>query len=74
MRLHIDWTLCDGRGLCVELLPEVLTEDDWGYPAAYAGDGNDSGNGNDITLPRDIVAHAQRAIAQCPRSALRMTR
>jgi len=28
--LHIDWTSCDGRGLCVELLPGVLDRDDWG--------------------------------------------
>ena len=34
MNLHIDWTACDGRGLCSELLPEILTEDDWGYPLA----------------------------------------
>ena len=27
-RLHIDWTACDGRGLCAELLPDLLTEDD----------------------------------------------
>jgi ferredoxin len=34
MRLHIDWTACDGRGLCAELLPELLLSDDWGYPVA----------------------------------------
>ncbi|GIJ66601.1 ferredoxin [Virgisporangium ochraceum] len=33
-RLHIDWTACDGRGLCTELRPELLTEDDLGYPLA----------------------------------------
>jgi ferredoxin len=27
-RLHVDWTACDGRGLCAELLPELLAEDD----------------------------------------------
>ncbi|MET4001897.1 ferredoxin [Arthrobacter sp. UYCu511] len=32
--LHIDWTRCDGRGLCTELLPTVLVRDDWGYPLA----------------------------------------
>jgi hypothetical protein len=31
-RLHIDWTACDGRGLCQELLPELLARDEWGYP------------------------------------------
>jgi ferredoxin len=27
-RLHVDWTACDGRGLCAELLPELLVEDE----------------------------------------------
>jgi ferredoxin len=36
-RLHIDWTACDGRGLCAELLPELLAEDDWGCPVARDG-------------------------------------
>ena len=37
-RLHVDWTACDGRGLCAELLPELLVEDDWGYPVARTGE------------------------------------
>ena len=36
-RLHIDWTRCDARGLCTELLPELLTRDDWGYPLSRNG-------------------------------------
>jgi ferredoxin len=67
MKLHVDWTMCDGRGLCVELLPEVLAEDDWGFPVAR------NGNGNDLDVPKNVRAHAQRAVAQCPRSALRVT-
>lgn len=66
-RLHIDWTACDGRGLCVELLPEVLTPDDWGYPLAITGDGTDVG------VPAALVPYARRAVAQCPRLALRLT-
>jgi ferredoxin len=31
-RLHIDWTACEGHGLCAELLPELLDRDRWGYP------------------------------------------
>ncbi|MCW2688636.1 MAG: ferredoxin [Mycobacterium sp.] len=31
-RLHSDWTRCDARGLCVELLPGLLSRDDWAYP------------------------------------------
>ena len=23
MRLHVDWTRCDGHGACAELLPEL---------------------------------------------------
>jgi len=66
MRLHIDWTICDGRGLCAELLPEVLTEDDWGYPLAR------DGRGNDVRIPENLRAYAERAVTQCPRLALRL--
>ena len=30
MRLKVDPIACDGRGLCAELLPELITLDDWG--------------------------------------------
>jgi hypothetical protein len=36
-RLHIDWTACDGRGLCTELLEEMLVDDDWGFPVSRDG-------------------------------------
>jgi hypothetical protein len=35
-RLHVDWTRCDGHGLCADLLPEVLIRDEWGYPVSAA--------------------------------------
>jgi ferredoxin len=66
MKLHIDWTRCDGRGLCVELLPELLVEDDWAYPMVRGG-------GSDVGVPRELHGHARRAVAQCPRAALRAT-
>jgi hypothetical protein len=28
-RMHVDWLTCDGRGLCTELLPELLERDPW---------------------------------------------
>ena len=31
-KLCIDRIACDGRGLCAELLPELIRLDDWGYP------------------------------------------
>jgi ferredoxin len=64
-RLHIDWTACDGRGLCTELLPELLDRDDWGYPLPRAGD-------RDPGVPTVLIGPARQAVAQCPRLALRL--
>jgi ferredoxin len=64
--LHIDWTRCDGRGLCAELLPEVLDRDDWGYPRAR------DGSPRDVAVPRGLRRHAADAVAACPVLALRL--
>ena len=32
MRIEVDWTRCDGHGLCGLLLPENLTNDAAGFP------------------------------------------
>ncbi|MGN6743455.1 MAG: ferredoxin [Amnibacterium sp.] len=64
-RLHIDWTTCDGRGLCTELLERRLTRDPWGYPLAVGG-------GNDLELAPDELEAAREAVALCPRLALRI--
>jgi ferredoxin len=65
--LHIDWTRCDGRGLCAELLPELLDRDDWGYPRPRDGSG-------DIAVPRALHRHADDAVSACPVLALRLRR
>ncbi len=65
MTLHIDWTACDGRGLCSELLPELLDRDEWGYPIAR--DGRPT---RDLHVPSSLDKHAVRAVAVCPRLAL----
>lgn len=65
-RLVVDWTACDGRGLCIELLPEVLTADDWGYPLARSGH-------QFVAVPRNLHEHAERAVRECPMLALRLT-
>jgi ferredoxin len=62
-RLHIDWTACDDRGLCTELLPELLDRDEWGYPMPRDG-------GPSLVVPFDLDGHARRAVDQCPRRAL----
>ncbi len=64
-RLRIDWTACHGRGLCAELLPEVLDTDDWGYPLDRAGE-------REPRIPERLAGHAERAVRDCPRLALRL--
>lgn len=63
--LHIDWTACEGRGLCVELLPEVLDRDEWGYPIPRDGS-------REPVVPDEILPHARSAVKDCPRLALRL--
>ena len=62
-RLHVDWTLCDGRGLCTELLPGVLGRDEWGYPLAHDGS-------REPTVPAGDLTEARLAVDRCPRLAL----
>lgn len=64
-RLHVDWTACEGRGHCAELLPELLAVDPWGYPVARDGS-------RDPQVPPQLLEHAERAAASCPRLALRL--
>lgn len=61
-RLSVDWTACDGRGLCAELLPELIGTDDWGYPVIYRAG-----------VPASLAEHARRAVRDCPTLALRLT-
>ena len=62
-RLHVDWTRCDGRGLCTELLPRVLSRDEWGYPLSRDGTAEPG-------LRSDEMADAHEAVDLCPRLAL----
>ena len=61
-RLRVDPVACDGRGLCAELLPELVTLDDWGYPVL-----------SDQPVPAHLERHARRAVGACPMLALRLT-
>lgn len=62
MTLHVDWTRCDGRGLCTELLPELLDRDEWGYPIPRTR--------GDRPVPPPLRAAAREAVRACPRLAL----
>jgi ferredoxin len=66
-RLHVDWTRCDGHGLCAELLPELLDHDEWGFPLSRSGD-------RDPTIPARLVPHAEHAVRSCPLLALKILR
>ena len=62
--LHIDWTRCDARGSCMELVPELLRPDRWGYPLTRTG-------GSDVAVPSHLEEAAAAAVALCPVLALR---
>ncbi len=59
-RLVVDRIACDGRGLCAELLPELITLDEWGYPIVAQGE-----------VPGALEPLARRAVGACPLMALR---
>lgn len=58
--IEIDWTRCDGHGLCAALLPEQISLDDWGFPLIDQ-DGDSTENDR------------RRAALACPALALRLT-
>ncbi|HKW69184.1 MAG TPA: ferredoxin [Candidatus Dormibacteraeota bacterium] len=59
--LVVDRIRCDGRGVCAELLPELIRLDDWGYPILTPG-----------PVPDQLLALARRAVDDCPVMALAM--
>ena len=59
--MRIDWTACDRRGLCAELLPELIRLDPWGYPVVVPG-----------AVPAELMTHARRAAAACPTLAIHL--
>ncbi|HCB06663.1 MAG TPA: ferredoxin [Nocardioides sp.] len=63
MKIEVDWTRCDGHGLCARLLPELIVADELGFPV-FAERG----------LTGDLLLHARRAVAVCPALALRLER
>lgn len=61
-KLVVDWSRCDGRGLCAHLLPELIRLDGDGYPVSA-----------DMPVPAWLEADARRAVDMCPALALRPT-
>ncbi|MCX5381582.1 NADH-quinone oxidoreductase subunit NuoF family protein [Streptomyces sp. NBC_00091] len=60
-RLVVDWTLCKGHGLCVDILPDVVRLDADGYPAEAS-----------MPVPGPLRPKALRAVRRCPALALRI--
>jgi ferredoxin len=61
MRLEIDWTRCDGHGLCARWLPERIDLDDAGFPVL-----------GDRHIDAATLPHTRRAVSACPQLALRL--
>jgi ferredoxin len=60
--LRVDRIACSGHGDCAELLPELVTADEWGYPIVAGG-----------PVPPRLERRARRAVAACPALALLLT-
>jgi ferredoxin len=63
VRLRVDLIACDGRGLCAEALPELITLDDWGFPII-----------DQQVVPSWLLADARQTVRACPKLALRLDR
>lgn len=58
--LRVDWPACKAHGICAELLPEVISLDEWGYPIVHE------------PVKREVLIMAKRAVKACPTLALRL--
>lgn len=63
VRIVVDPIRCDAFGYCSELLPELVTLDEWGYPV-IAGE----------PVPAALASRAAEAVRQCPRRAMLLVR
>jgi ferredoxin len=61
MRLTVDWTRCDGHGMCAALLPGRVGRDEWGFPVISPAP----------VRPNEVTT-VRRAIGVCPALALRL--
>ncbi len=61
MRLVVDPIACEAHGLCVEMLPELIVLDDWGYPILSVPD-----------VPEQLERLARAAVSACPTLALQL--
>lgn len=60
-QLRVDWPACKAHGLCAELLPEVVSLDEWGFPVVHE------------PVKSHVLEMARTAVKACPTLALRLT-
>jgi ferredoxin len=58
-RLRVNPIACDAFGYCAELVPELVSVDEWGYPIIVTE-----------TIPPRLFELARLAVRECPRQAL----
>lgn len=58
-RLRVNPIACKAHGVCIEMLPELITTDPWGYPVV-----------DDHPVPARLLGLAKRAVQSCPTLAL----
>ena len=61
-RLKVDWTRCDGHGLCAVVAPEIISLDANGFPSFP-----------DSPVASWLEGSARKAVNMCPELALRLT-
>jgi NADH:ubiquinone oxidoreductase subunit F (NADH-binding)/ferredoxin len=60
-KLVVDWTLCQGHGLCAGVVPDMIELDIDGYPVGASAE-----------IQPNMHKQAQRAVRRCPALALRI--
>jgi ferredoxin len=62
LTLRVNPVACSGHGQCAELLPELVSLDEWGYPVLAAEQ-----------VPDSLMRAARQAVTCCPALALALT-
>jgi NADH:ubiquinone oxidoreductase subunit F (NADH-binding)/ferredoxin len=62
IRLAVDWSRCDGHGVCAYVVPDLLRLDADGFPVI-----------SDTPVPEWLEEDARQAVAMCPALALRLS-
>jgi ferredoxin len=53
-QMRVDWPACKAHGVCAELLPEIISLDEWGYPIVHG------------TVNSEVAVLAKAAVKACP--------